>query len=66
MTITNHGRPVAVLSPVRATTGLAALRAEGRISQPGGSFRDAVTAAVPTEGPSLTDAVVAARGEDRL
>lgn len=59
--VTNHGRPVAQLGPITATSGLAAVRARGGITEPVGSHRDLLDEIQPTSGPSLTERVLADR-----
>lgn len=67
VTVTNHGRPVATLAPLRETTGLAALRAAGRISEPEGDWRRTVGVLdeEPSQGATLTERVLSAREEER-
>lgn len=66
ITVTNRGRPVATLGPLQRTTGLAALRSEGRISEPRGSFADALARVQPTSGPGLAERVIERRDEERF
>lgn len=65
ITVTNRGRPVATLSPLRPTTGLAALRAEGRISEPAGDFHATLGAVARSRGSSLTEDVLRRREDER-
>lgn len=64
--VTDRGRPVARLSPVVGSGGLADLRAAGLVREPLRNMRDA-PAAVPVADGELTasQALAAARADDR-
>lgn len=62
--ITDRGRPVAVLAPVREPKGLAALEAAGAVLPATGSLWDAPIPAAGSPSANLSDAVRQMRDED--
>ena len=60
--VTSHGRPIARIVPVGTRSGLAAIEAAGRLSQPIAPWAPVEEL---VEGPSLSEVVAARRDDER-
>jgi prevent-host-death family protein len=66
VTITDRGRPVARLSPIAPSAGVAELRAAGLVREPARRMRDAPDPVAPPRGArSASQALAAARDHER-
>ena len=63
--VTNHGRPVARIVPIPASSGLDELVAEGRATTAIGDLLEVATIPQPPGAPRLSDVLAEMRADER-